>query len=756
MKRIKYVIISFIMLFLFSNNVYALTGTVNVNDALYVRKTVGGEIDFYLYNNTVVTILSTSAGSTSTCSKWYKISYNGQEGYACGEFIVLNPETNSSNVTEDDSYNRNNYNNKPNGDGTIMCYEDTGSLSLRSTPGGSSVGKVDCGQVVTIESVSENGTNTNCDYYYKVKVGSSSGYVCGYFVNTTKLTPKAESYYSANGGLNSYYNTLKSKGFPDSYLPYLAEIHARHPNWVFDAEQIDFNFDNVVIGENGNGSSLLEQDYFADGYLSLNSNTFNVLNDTFSYYPNEGHFTNASQEAIAYYIDPRNYLNFKYIFAFEALSYAPSQTPEMVSTILSGQTFWGSLYSNGINGASSDIVTASSQIGISASHVAARIKQEVTGVSTSDSRLGGSFTYGGSSKSGYYNFFNIKSNCSNCSSIYAGYAYENGWNTPFKGIYGGAAFMYGSYISVNQDTLYYEKFDVSRNNSNFTHQYMQNLAAPVQEGGLKYKGYVNSLKSYLDTAITFIIPVYKNMPNYAVVAPNIGSPNNYLKDLKVNGSTVSGFNYGTYNYNVYLESNVTSVNIAATKINSSATISGTGTIPINSNDQTNTIVVKAGNGRTRNYTIHFTRKSSESVTVAEAMNNSGYKYNDNYIFGITPGTSITKLIANITAYNNSVTVSIKNSSGTTKTSGIFATGDVVNITGKDGTKTYTVLIYGDVSGDGKVTSLDYVKIRNYLTSTTNLKGVYFTAADVNKDGKITSLDYVKIRNHITGSSVISQ
>ena len=74
------------------------------------------------------------------------------------------------------------------------------------------------------------------------------------------------------------------------------------------------------------------------------------------------------------------------------------------------------------------------------------------------------------------------------------------------------------------------------------------------------------------------------MPNYAVIAPNIGNPNNYLKDLKVNGTTVSGFSYNTYNYNVYLESDVTSVNIDATKINSNASIAGVGNIKINSKD----------------------------------------------------------------------------------------------------------------------------------------------------------------------------
>ena len=110
--------------------------------------------------------------------------------------------------------------------------------------------------------------------------------------------------------------------------------------------------------------------------------------------------------------------------------------------------------------------------------------------------------------------------------------------------------MYNGYISVNQDTIYYEKFDVSTADGNYTHQYMQNLAAPVQEGGIKYSGYVNGLASYLGTGITFVIPVYNNMPSYAVTSPKIGNPNNYLKAISVDNNNIPNFAYNTYNYNI--------------------------------------------------------------------------------------------------------------------------------------------------------------------------------------------------------------
>ena len=64
-------------------------------------------------------------------------------------------------------------------------------------------------------------------------------------------------------------------------------------------------------------------------------------------------------------------------------------------------------------------------------------------------------------------------------------------------------------------------------------------------------------------------------------------------------------------------------------------------------------------------------------------------------------------------------------------------------------QTYLV---GDVNGDGKVSSLDYIKIKNHIMGTNKLTGSPLTRADVNGDGKVSSLDYIKIKNHIMGTN----
>ena len=796
-RKIKLTLI-FIMNLIFITNVQALTGIVNVNDSLTLRDapTTSGAYKTSFYNNTELTILDTNAGSGNGCTKWYKVSYGGYTGYSCGDYITLKQEAASSYHGEDDSYIKSNYNNPPKTDGTIMCYEDAGSLSLRNGAGGGRTGiTVNCGDNVNITETVDT-PNTTCPYWYKVNANGNTGYVCGYFVNTTKLSSTAQKYYNnrTNGDtVENYQEKLRNKGFPNSYFSYLLELHARHPNWNFDAEKINLNFEDVITGESVNGRSLLEYSAFKEGYLSLASHTFNALNNSFNGYSSEPGYYNASREAIAYFMDPRNYLNEKYIFAFETLTYSNNQTLDVVNAIIRPQQFWNRLYGNGSTGASNDIVNSSKNIGISAVHVASRIKQEMGNSNyNGDSRVGGGFTYDGVSRSGYYNFFNIKSWTGRGSSIYASYAYENGWDTPTKGIHGGAAFMYNGYISVNQDTIYYEKFDVSTNNGNYTHQYMQNLAAPVQEGGIKYTGYKNENASYLGTGITFVIPVYNDMPAFTVTAPKVGNPNNYLNAISVNGNNIPNFSYNTYNYNVYLDKGTKNVTLNASKIANTTNINGTGTININNDEQTNYITSVAQNGKTRTYAIHFIREKeqiptpeppqenpnnnqtqqqnpnqnnnteqdnvvTQKISVNDIMNHSGFKYNGDYMFGINIGTNVSTIIGNVSSYNPRAIVTIASANGTSKTNDSFRTGDKVTVKTPDGTqKVYTAIIYGDISGDGMIDKNDLLYVQSKVFGLSNLDEVKSKAADINKDGKVDKNDLLYVQGHVFGLNQIKQ
>lgn len=762
-SKILYIIITIALFFTLINLTEADVTRAKIycpddDSPLNIRESIGGSIKTALACNTEVKVLDQNAGTDGNGTKWYRIEYgNGEIGYAISTYIKIIETIKLSG--SDNIYIKENYDSALDSDGFIACYEDTTDVSLRVEPNGNKTGKkVSCGEKVKINSVSEG--SGSCGYHYNITDSKgNSGYVCGYYVNTTKLSSTATNYYNTKESLDSYYSSLRSKGFPESYLPYLAEIHARHPNWIFDAEKINIDFNDVIKGENVYGRNLLEGSAFAENYRSMGINTYDILNDTFYDYSSEEGWYDASSEALAYYMDPRTYLNEKYIFAFEELYFNGNHNSDMMKKILSSQTFWPKVYQGYDGNVYDDIIAATRDNNISAIHIASRIKQEISNISENDPRLGGTFNYNGQDYSGYYNFFNIRVYGDNKIVNGMVYAMNNGWDTPFDAVYGGTAFIKSQYVEVNQDTMYYEKFDVSTNDGHYDHQYMQNLAAPIQETNTTYNTYVSKFIEYLDTPIKFIIPVYNNMSNYAVVAPSVGNPNNYLKDITVDGSTISNFSYDDFSYDIKVPGNINSIKVGATTINGNATVKGTGDIPIKEKETTITLTVTSESGRSRNYVINVTKdevEEGETVELSYILDNIGIKYNDKYIHGIKEDTSIQSLIDNVSNVNSYASATIKDKDGNNKTSGIFKTGDTVTISNSKEEITLTILIYGDITGDGIIDKLDYLAVLRHYYGYISLEGVYKEAADAKKDGTIDKLDYLAILRDYYGYASIEQ
>ncbi|MEG1742912.1 MAG: dockerin type I repeat-containing protein [Clostridia bacterium] len=80
----------------------------------------------------------------------------------------------------------------------------------------------------------------------------------------------------------------------------------------------------------------------------------------------------------------------------------------------------------------------------------------------------------------------------------------------------------------------------------------------------------------------------------------------------------------------------------------------------------------------------------------------------------------------------------------------IGTGTTVTLTDDGNVFAYTVVVLGDVDGNGKITPLDYILLRGYLIEISTLTDEYLIAADVNKDTKRNSTDYIYIRRHIIG------
>ncbi len=117
------------------------------------------------------------------------------------------------------------------------------------------------------------------------------------------------------------------------------------------------------------------------------------------------------------------------------------------------------------------------------------------------------------------------------------------------------------------------------------------------------------------------------------------------------------------------------------------------------------------------------------------------KPSGNYLTGVSPSTSVSAMnSAGYTIYSGSAKV----------TSGLVGTG----MTAVSSSATVTIVVTGDVSGDGKITITDVVKLQKSVVGSGNLSGAYAKAADINGDGKITITDVVQAAQVTVGQRTI--
>ena len=113
------------------------------------------------------------------------------------------------------------------------------------------------------------------------------------------------------------------------------------------------------------------------------------------------------------------------------------------------------------------------------------------------------------------------------------------------------------------------------------------------------------------TALEFKIPVYTNMPATACTKPALdGSPNNKLGALGVDGFALTPtFNMNTTSYDLIVDESVSSVTVQASVLDSTASVSGTGTVSLQSGINEIRVNVTAQNGTVREYMIHVVRQT---------------------------------------------------------------------------------------------------------------------------------------------------
>lgn len=349
--------------------------------------------------------------------------------------------------------------------------------------------------------VPDEGKNNKCNEgWYKINFNGSTAYVCSKYVQ--KFEVEEPSNEPANTDCEKQ---MAEAGFPSSYWPGLCALKKARPTWNFKAIKTNLEWRTVVEKESSCGTSFIAN---SDATM-IDKTCKNPYTST--WYP-------ASQKAVAYYADPRNWLTEKTIFQFEYLKFdnlVASSYQKGATSIISNSQFY-KYHQNVGNDLGSVIYSAGKDTNVSPIFLASRMLQEL-GNSTSLYNLY-SGIYTGSNKIyyGYYNFFNygVSDSCvKENGTTYCGlsYAKSKNWNSPYNAINGASSNLSSSYISVGQYTTYLQKYNVvpTKPSNLFIHQYMTNIAAPSSESKTTYNTY-NKL-GILNNAFVFYIPVYNNM-----------------------------------------------------------------------------------------------------------------------------------------------------------------------------------------------------------------------------------------------------
>ncbi len=445
-------------------------------------------------------------------------------------------------------------------------------------------------QLVRYQPVTILGEKTasNGIVWYKIGFTRNGIYEEGYMHSSyiMKTTPLVE------GDSSDAVFEEEISAFPDSYKPALRSLHNMFPGWRFEPVLTGLSWKDVVAEEYVLKRNLVP-DSSAFSWKAVRDGDYDWGKG--SWISHDAGWVGASKEAIAYYLDPRNFLTADCrISQFETLSYAEGIQDEKGLEAILANSFMAnkSYYEYFLN--------AAKEANVSPYLLASRCLQEV-GREGSSTTKG---TYPG--YEGYYNFFNIgaSANADGSGAVENAlkYAKEKGWDSPEKSIVGGAEFLGKNYIAKGQDTFYFQKFDVvDEGNGYYSHQYMQNLSAASTEGASYQKIY----EDWANAAIVYRIPVYEDMPEEAALLPT-GLTNDYktLSTLTVNGKEIDGFNGEQTSYEITLQDGLAEIKGSCPM--KEAEITSPEMVIFTTGTFQKEVVVTAEDGSSKSYTLHIT------------------------------------------------------------------------------------------------------------------------------------------------------
>ena len=386
----------------------------------------------------------------------------------------------------------------------------TTALNIRSGPGTSyrSMGLLSINKEINIlDTVTGNDGKT----WYYMEYNGINGYVAAEFIVVS-----SHEEYETDAKFEAY---LDAQGFPESYKPYLRTLHAKYPNWNFRAARTGLSWNDVLEREGKLGKSLVSSSA-PSSWKSQAAGAYDPQTGKYTSFDSGG-WAAASEKIIAYYLDPRNFINQIGIFQFLTHTYdAETQTSAGLAAVVSG-TFLDAAFPETGFATYADALMETGRTATVNPYVLASMILVEQGTSGTGKCISGTV----SGYEGYYNYYNIGAyKTASMSAVTRGlwYAsrsgsYQRPWDGHFASLLGGALFYSENYVKQNKNTLYFKKWNVMNGLEDVGEgQYMTNVQGAESEAAALRKGYL----SLLDSPMIFEIPIYSGMPDAACRKPS--------------------------------------------------------------------------------------------------------------------------------------------------------------------------------------------------------------------------------------------
>ena len=130
-----------------------------------------------------------------------------------------------------------------------------------------------------------------------------------------------------------------------------------------------------------------------------------------------------------------------------------------------------------------------------------------------------------------------------------------------------------------------------------------------------------------------------------------------------------------------------------------------------------------------------------------------YEQGDIYLDKIEPNTTLKDFIANCDT-NGDITV-INSEGKELSDDDLVGTGMTMKVKRYDEEITLTLVVMGDLDGDGKVTAVDLSTLNQAILKTAKLKDAEFKAADLDDNKKLTATDLSTINDTILGNITLT-